>query len=484
MFEISIAIRYLLPKKKQLSVSLISMMSIGVIALVVWLSLVFLSVTEGIEKKWLHKLTSLQAPLRLTPTSHYYTSYYYQIDAFSGASNFQSKTIHEKWLATHSDPYNPLEDQELPLFFPSPDPVQDPVKTAFALLQDLRSKQPISFSDFEVGGALLRLQLLRDSPQGKVQTFLTQASYVSSMPEGIAATESLLLPSSSSLGPQAGSGIWLAKNFQDMGVLIGDAGYLSYSAATTGALQEQRLPVFVAGFYDPGVMSIGAKCILAPRSIAHAIHTASSSLHLDPSQSNGILVWFPDLENTDRYQALIQQSLQDAHVDPYWQVTTFKEYDFAKDLLQQFQSDQYLFMMVGIIILIVACCNIISLLVLLVNDKKHEIGILQAMGASKWSIASIFGLAGVIMGIISCGLGVLAAIFTLHHIDLIVQGLSWMQGHEAFNPTFFGGELPSELSYQAVKFMAIATPLMALLAGLVPAIKACRFKPATLLRTE
>ena len=41
------------------------------------------------------------------------------------------------------------------------------------------------------------------------------------------------------------------------------------------------------------------------------------------------------------------------------------------------------------LILIVACCNIISLLVLLVNDKKKEIGILQSMGASSMSIAAI-----------------------------------------------------------------------------------------------
>jgi len=52
LFELSIARKYLLPRKRQISLSLISIMSVGVISLVVWLVLVFLSVIAGIEKGW------------------------------------------------------------------------------------------------------------------------------------------------------------------------------------------------------------------------------------------------------------------------------------------------------------------------------------------------------------------------------------------------------------------------------------------------
>ena len=61
-------------------------MSVLVISLVVWLVLVFLSVTAGIERNWLQKLTALHAPIRLSPTEEYYGSYFYQIDAVSAAS--------------------------------------------------------------------------------------------------------------------------------------------------------------------------------------------------------------------------------------------------------------------------------------------------------------------------------------------------------------------------------------------------------------
>src|ERR1700704_6021378 len=96
MFELSVALKYLIPRRRQLSVSIISLISVLVIALVVWLIVVFFSVTNGLEKNWIQKLTALTAPLRITPTEAYYNSYYYQIDSISDASQYNPKTIREK----------------------------------------------------------------------------------------------------------------------------------------------------------------------------------------------------------------------------------------------------------------------------------------------------------------------------------------------------------------------------------------------------
>ncbi|MFA6502352.1 MAG: ABC transporter permease, partial [Parachlamydiales bacterium] len=95
MFEIKIAFKYLLFKKRRLSSSLISLLSVLIISIVVWLILVFLSVTNGIEKNWIDKLTSLNAPIRIAPTEQYYSSYYYLIDSISAESNYTYKTIKE-----------------------------------------------------------------------------------------------------------------------------------------------------------------------------------------------------------------------------------------------------------------------------------------------------------------------------------------------------------------------------------------------------
>lgn len=672
MFELSVALKYLIPRRKQLSVSLIALLSVAVISLVVWLVLVFLSVTEGIERNWLQKLTTLNAPLRITPTNHYYSSYYYHIDEVSSNSGYTLKNIAEKVQAQNSDPYAPLEDGELPAHFPMPDlagdsGLKDPVKGLYATLSKLKqSRRDLVYQDFEISGALMRLQMLRPGigiGNEKSQSYLTQVSYLASFPDHCPGLHSLLLPPreqdlnhlinlsahSTELSrqdspaltqktdqetaqkrikkllsqvvikelkpnyplwqfpfsllpenqilkaaaiyrsgklirieiPTEGTienpiNIWkendqlfissnaddkqiispntpllshgklllhvegvspansavfkvktalqgvslkgevslrgleiakadfntnnkspilsvneeketevlLAKSYLDSGVMIGDRGYLSYSSSTSSSLQEHRLPIFVAGFYDPGILSVGNKCILVPPSVTQAINSSSSSFNLDKTQANGILVWFDNLKNAEEIKEQIQTALADQGLDKYWKVTTFRQYDFAKDLMEQFQSDKYLFALVGVIILIVACCNIISMLVLLVNDKKREIGILQALGASHFSIASIFGTCGVLMGVLSSIIGTLGALFTLKYIDSIVRMLSFIQGHDAFNAAFFGQSLPNALSHDALKFIVITTPIISLLAGLIPAIKACLLRPSEILRAE
>jgi len=134
--------------------------------------------------------------------------------------------------------------------------------------------------------------------------------------------------------------------------------------------------------------------------------------------------------------------------------------------------------------MVVACCNIISLLVLLVNDKKREIAILQSMGASSKSIATIFATCGATLGLLSCFIGSLLAVLTLHNLTAIVSFLSALQGRTAFNPTFFGQTLPNELSLDALAFVLISTPLLSIIAGLIPAIKASRIRPSQVLRSE
>ncbi|MCP5504692.1 MAG: ABC transporter permease [Chlamydiales bacterium] len=668
--------------------SLIALMSVGVISLVVWLVLVFLSVTDGIEKNWLKKLTSLNAPIRITPTEDYYHSYYYQVDGISQESDYTYKSIGEKASSLLTDPYSPEYDQEVPKRWPeklcnTDGSTKDLVKETFHVLQGLN----LPAQDYEISGAVLKLRMVR--PQGilfsgtqeKGQGYLTQVSYISTfsgkspelpslidpprsedlnhlffladvssrgvsedspddlvevsasdfqkrlktllthitikqmettshrwqalaalIPEGIefdvyapikhkqvsqvvfpihqkecsgkiikkqgrfhymgrdgsSHDVSLSVPlfiegrmsmevdlcptnlnevrSLSDLRfevktvlqgiPLEGQVPWegleikkgqvkthfektpeitplwpyfvgneaflpktetpavvLPKHFQNSGVQIGDIGYFSYGAATSSSVQEQRLPVTVCGFYDPGVMAIGAKVILTSPELPHTINAASQSM-IDPNMVNGIQVYLGDLSAAKEMKRKIEAAFEEQGLSSYWKVTTFHEYDFAKDLLQQFQSDKYLFTLIGVIVLLVACSNIISLLVILVNDKRKEIAILSAMGASKKSIAIIFTLCGGIMGMLSTLIGTIAAMLTLHNIDSVVSFLSFLQGHEAFNTVFYGKSLPNQLSHHALIFILIATPIISLLAGLVPALKATKLHPSQILRSE
>lgn len=679
MFEFSLVKKYLAPKKSQLSVSLIALMSVGVISVVVWLVLVFLSVTEGIERNWVEKLTTLNGPIRIQPTEKYFSSYYYQIDQYAQTSGYAPKSIKHKANAPLSDPYCPESDEELPASFPKPDldssgHLKDPVKKVYQILGQMGQQvSGLAFQDYEVSGALLRLQL---GNQPSTQQFLTQVSYLVSLTDQNPHLSSLLLPPSvkdinhlllrsqkkgahtredlpkleeqtslesllpilknlqieelqttlnfwklpahllpkngqfhataytqqgqithlilrdasqevlkikegqlffegqkmpqslplfvegpvtfkasliedsldqarrlseirfkikttlqkqplegqlnwegieiakatvrnqfkkdpahmappwpyflepvkkALLPPKDAHGavpIFLSRNFQDSGVKLGDRGYLSYPSMTASGLQEQRFAVKIAGFYDGGILAMSSKYILVPPQVTETINASNSPYSVDRMTASGITLWFSDTMQAEIIKAKLQAALKAEGIDAYWKISSYKEYDFAKDLLQQFRSDKYLFTLIGVIVLAVACSNIISMLILLVQSKKREIGILQAMGASKQSIALIFGLCGVLIGILSSLIGITLALLTLHNIDFVVKVLSMLQGHEAFNALFFGQSLPSALSDRSLYFVLIATPLLSLCAGLIPAIKACRLQPSQILRAE
>lgn len=483
-------------------------MSVLVISLVVWLVLVFLSVTQGIEKNWIRKITSLHAPLRISPTEDYHSSYYYRIDSAASASNYTLKTIGEKAQSLVSDPYEKEIDSELPSFWPSPQRLSDgrlldPVKELFSELSALQKETPdLFFQDYEISGALLRLSLHHST------SFLSQMSYLLSIPNQNPQLRSLLIPPDNapfdfdsppsaplsyayfSQGklhlPDFGADIpvFLPKSYRDSGAQVGDGGTLSYLAPTLTSSAEQRIPIRVAGFYDSGILAVGNKCLLVPQEVTRSIFAAAQTFSPDGTPTNGVFVWIGDVAKAKEIQAKIKERLEKAGIASYWKVATYEEFEFAKDLLFQFQSDRNLLLLVAAIILVVACSNIISLLVLLVNDKKKEIAILQSMGASFRSIAAIFGFCGAFLGVVSSLLGGALALFTLHHLDGLISLLSALQGRTPFHPSFFGSSLPNQLSREALFFALIATPLISLAAGLIPALKASRIRPSSALRSE
>ncbi len=694
MFELSVARKYLLPRWRQLSVSIISLISVLVIALVVWLIVVFFSVTNGLEKYWINKMIALTAPVRVKPTDAYYHSYYYLVDAISHRSDYNVKSIGEKRMADETDPYDLAADEEVPADWSEPlrnadGTPKDLVKELFASLDTLRDVPGFNAEDYEHTPFVnLRMRLIRGEGTSETQSHLTQLAMLGSVDTQNPSLVSALLPitgldvdnvlrmvttapNSSSedtveetekldlqeaqrrlkgileavqitaletppggwilprrfypkeakwkgiavehqnritqvivplrldtvqpitqaltqagyaahptditikeghvyFGEQAplprsvplvlpqqvplpaeivpesqahaqrredlrfrlsfviqdipvqgvvnyqqlrvsqfsgnqadhetpwvrslekevilppdsagGEPLLLPRQFREAGLLIGDRGSIAYQTQTTSSVQEQRIPFFVAGFYDPGIIPLGGKFALADKSVTSLIRSSYNMQESD--QGNGVNVRFDHLGAADEVKARLVTQLQQRGISPYWQVETFREFEFAKDILQQQRSDKNLFLVIAGVIIIVACSNIISMLIILVNDKKVEIGILRSMGASSASISAIFGICGCLMGLIGSAIGVLAAMYTLHHLDGLIAFMGYIQGHDMFNPIFYGSSLPNELSVEALIFVVASTTFFSLIAGIVPAVKASLLKPSAILRSE
>lgn len=491
MFELSIALKYLLPRRRQLSVSIISLISVGVISLVVWLILVFFSVTNGLERIWVNKMIALTAPIRVTPTEAYYKSYYHQIDALASASGYTPKSIGEKLNAKLSDPYDSTLDEELPASFPLNEQ-KDLVKEAYQLIENLKG---VSATPFEMTAATLKLNLVRRNGQST----LSHAAYIGNFDEKNPLIHSTRLPLSEADknnstpsqrwegGPlpknsKGHEGVLLPKSFHEAGVLTGDRGWIAYWAPTTSTVQEMRQSVFVAGFYDPGIIPVGGKFILASPELTSLIR--SSQNQEDTLFSQGLNVRVEDLSKVDTLKKELTHAFEAKGLTPYFKIETYKEFDFTRDLIHQLQSEKNIFSLISTVIIIVACSNIISMLIILVNDKRVEIGILRSMGATSFSIALIFGIAGMVMGLLGSLIGIIAALFTINNLSGLVHLISVIQGFEAFNPLFFGKDLPNEISLEALLYVSFATLLISMISGIIPAVKASRVRPSEILRSS
>lgn len=238
------------------------------------------------------------------------------------------------------------------------------------------------------------------------------------------------------------------------------------------------------GFYDPGVLAIGNKCLFMDPKTVGVLAKTTRYHSLDPEMTEAVQVWIKDFAKVASVKKEIIAAIDAMGLSPYFRVKSFREYTFAKELLEQFESDKMLLALIGTIILLVACSNIISFLVVLTQTKRKEIGMLKALGATNGQIAWLFGSCGAFLGSVGSLIGTVAAFFTLRYIGTIANFLGTLLGHEAFHTAFYGESLPTQLDSHALFFLWILTPVLSLTAALIPARRACAINPSVILRSE
>lgn len=155
------------------------------------------------------------------------------------------------------------------------------------------------------------------------------------------------------------------------------------------------------------------------------------------------------------------------------------------NLYQAIQMSRKMVILLVLIIIAVAAFNVVSTLVLAVNDKAGDIAILRTMGSSNRQILGIFmwqglliGITGVLAGAV---LGVLLSFFVSDGVAWIEQlaGIRFL--HSDVYPL---DHLPSDVQWPDVLIVALSALLLSVLASLFPAWQATRIDPAVVLHYE
>ena len=149
------------------------------------------------------------------------------------------------------------------------------------------------------------------------------------------------------------------------------------------------------------------------------------------------------------------------------------------------QLEKRMMFIILTLIVAVAAFNLVSTLVMTVQDKRADIAILRTLGASPASIMGTFVVQGAMVGVIGTLAGLGLGLVVAFNIDVIVPAIERaLQTSFLPRDIYLISRMPSEPQSSDIVPIALISLVLAFVATLYPSWRASRVKPAEALRYE
>jgi lipoprotein-releasing system permease protein len=250
------------------------------------------------------------------------------------------------------------------------------------------------------------------------------------------------------LGP--GEGMIGRDLANDLGVRVGDRLNLSTGTSTGSVTDSLRVTALV----DLGVRELNRRTVIVP------LRTAQSLVSLPGGATN------LDIALRDVWTAKILASDLSQRF-PY-KIESWQEAN--AQLVSALNAQSVSTALIRGVVMVVVILGIASVLVVSVVQKRREIGILRAMGATQGQVLRVFLLQGAIVGALGSALGILLAVLLIWAFTAFVRGSDGL-------PLFIITLAPG----LALRIAGIAT-LCGVLAAVAPARRAAALDPALAIR--
>jgi lipoprotein-releasing system permease protein len=219
----------------------------------------------------------------------------------------------------------------------------------------------------------------------------------------------------------------------------------------------------LAGTFDSGMYDYDSGLLYMGLADAQKFFGLGSAI-------TGVEIRVTDLYDAERVARRLEQTLG----------TPFRARDWMevnRNLFLAFKLEKVVYFIVLTLIVLVAAFNIVATLIMVVMEKRKDIAILKSMGATERSIARIFMLKGLIIGVVGTLLGVIggyAGCWVLRRYQFV----------ELPKDVFYVSTLPVRVYGENFAAVALVSVVICLLATIYPARQAAGLAPVEVIRYE
>ena len=268
--------------------------------------------------------------------------------------------------------------------------------------------------------------------------------------------------------------------FLELGTLIPDP--------KTGEFTISNREFVVAGTFRSGENEMDLDRIYVEREVLArylaGVHDGAELTDEDLQYSE-ILVKLRDYERDalDVRDELNFRLVNEGLLPPFSNVKTWEQ--FRELLLGAIENERVLMAIMLSLVLLVAGFTIFAILSMMVTEKRRDIGILTALGATQGGVTTLFLMIGFFDALIGATAGAVVGTWAALEIDDIERWLSKTFGIEIFDrDVYLFDHIPSVVSPVAVAAIVLGAFVCTLLFAAVPAVKAGGMDPLDALRYE